>query len=254
MAEFCDLVTDIANRSLGAGCGAREQIRFVEGLHLEDLVLTRACARGHEGAWERFVALYREKLYAAAIAIACDECAGRELADSLYGDLFGTRLRKDGSRSSKFESYSGRGSLEGWLRTVLAQEHVNRFREQRKLVPFDEAIATDAAPALEMEASNGSLEEATNAAFATLSAEERVLLVAYYLDGRTLAEIGRMLGLHESTIGRRLQKTTLTLRKRIIAALRTAGLSKRAAEEMLQADVRDIGVDVRAHLTQERQA
>lgn len=253
-AEFCNLVTGIATRFLGAGGGVREQTRFIEGLQLGDLVLARACARGHEGAWERFLFLYREKLYSAALAIAHDECAGRELADSLYADLFGTRLRKDGSRSSKFESYSGRGSLEGWLRTVLAQEYVNRFRHQRKLVPFDDAIETASEPAHESELSNRQLENATDAAFSTLSAEERFLLAVYYLDGRTLAEIGRMLNAHESTISRRLQKITLHLRKRILASLRGAGLSKRAAEEMLQADVREIGVDVRSRLAQERQA
>jgi RNA polymerase sigma-70 factor (ECF subfamily) len=87
-----------------------------------------------------------------------------------------------------------------------------------------------------------------------LSAEERFLLAAYYLDERTLAEIGRMLNVHESTIGRRLEKITLNLRKRIVASLRASGLSKRAAQEMLQADVRDIGVDVRSRLAQERHA
>ena len=232
----------------------REQTRFVQTLHLDDLVLARACARGHEGAWEQFLFLYREKLYAAAAVITRDDCAGRELADSLYADLFGTRLNKDGRRTSKFESYSGRGSLEGWLRTVLAQQYVNRFREQRKLVPFDETIDTGAGITDESRAAGGLLEDATDAALGALSAEERVMLAAYYLDGRTLAEIGRMLNVHESTIARRLEKTTRNLRKRIMTALCAAGLSRRAAEEMLQADVREISVDVRSRLAQERQA
>jgi RNA polymerase sigma-70 factor, ECF subfamily len=254
LAEFCDLVAGVARRALGDGCSVRDQTRFLESLHLDDLVLARACARGHEAAWEQFLFLYREKLYTAAVGIARDDCAGRELADSLYADLFGTRLKKDGRRSSKFESYAGRGSLEGWLRTVLAQEYVNRFRQQRKLVPFDEAVDTGTETTHEAEPAKGLLEDATDAALSALSAEERVLLAAYYLDGRTLAEIGCMLSVHESTVGRRLEKITRHVRKRIISALCTAGLSKRVAEEMLQADVREIGVDVRGRLAQERQA
>jgi RNA polymerase sigma-70 factor (ECF subfamily) len=255
LQEFCDLLTDVANRSLAAGCSDRERVRFLETLRLDDLVLARACARGPAYAWDRFLDLYREKLYSAAAAIARDESAGRELADSLYADLFGMRVRADGRRISKLDSYLGRGSLEGWLRTVLAQEYVNRLRQQRKLVVFDESIGTTlrVSGSAEPRPQNAEVERATDAAFAALSSEERFLLAAYYLDGRTLAQIGRMLNVHESTISRRIEKITATLRKRIVTRLRAAGISKPAAEEMLELDVRDLGVDVRSRLAQERQ-
>ena len=72
------------------------------------------------------MARYREKLYDIAGYIAKESSAARELADSLYADLYGTTTR-DGQRISKLASYTGRGSLEGWLRTVMAQEFVNRY-------------------------------------------------------------------------------------------------------------------------------
>jgi RNA polymerase sigma-70 factor (ECF subfamily) len=242
-------------RSLVDGCGAQERAQFLETLRLDDLVLARACARGNESAWDRFLNLYREKLYSTAAAIAREEPAGRELADSLYADLFGMRIRGDGCRISKLDSYLGRGSLEGWLRTVLAQEYVNRLRHQRKLIAFDESIDIRAEDVRSTgpEPHNAEVAQATDAAFAALSSEERFLLAAYYLDGRTLAQIGSMLNVHESTISRRLEKITATLRKRIVARLCAAGISKRAAEEMLEVDVRDLGVDVRNRLAQERQ-
>ncbi len=228
----------------------------METLRLEDLVLARACARGHEAAWERLLILYREKLYTAASIIAREESVGRELADSLYAQLFGMRVRGDGERISKFESYLGRGSLEGWLRTILAQEYVNRFRSQRKLIGFDEAIGAHlrANSFSEPNLNNTQLADFTDAALRALSPEERFLLAAYYLDERTLAEIGRVLNVHESTISRRMEKTIVNLRKRILARLRATGLSKRAAEEMLEADVRDLDIDVRNRLAQERRA
>ena len=43
------------------------------------------------------------------------------------------------------------------------------------------------------------------------------VLAAYYLDGRTLAEIARMLGVHESTISRKVDKLAKSLRKKILA-------------------------------------
>ncbi|MGA8598785.1 MAG: sigma-70 family RNA polymerase sigma factor, partial [Bryobacteraceae bacterium] len=186
--------------------------------------------------------------------IAKDEAMARELADSIYADLFGTRTRDDGQRISKLELYLGRGSLERWLKTVLVQEYINRFRVRRKLVPFEENTGTYGTPSppASSVAERTRLGEVTDSALSELSAEQRFLLAAYYLDGCTLAAIARILNVHESTIQRRLEKTVLKLRERIVAKLRRAGLSKRAAEEMLELDVRDLGVDVRGRLVQER--
>src|SRR5712691_8118737 len=66
-----------------------------------------------------------------------EDSTGRELADSVYADLFGTRMR-EGNRVSRLTYYGGRGSLDGWLRTVLAQEFVNTYRKQRRTVSLDE--------------------------------------------------------------------------------------------------------------------
>ena len=157
-------------------------------------------------------------------------------------------------RISKLASYTGRGSLEGWLRTVLAQEYVNRYRRQRRLVSFEEK--TESGSQFEAK-DNGAtvppdvrVEHAADTALVELSAEERLILASYYLDGRTLAEIARMLGVHESTISRRLEKITLSLRKRIVRELRRGGMSARETDEALQTDVRDLTVDIRGKLLQ----
>lgn len=252
---FAEMLDGILRRFFPHGCSGSEREQFLLELRLEDLVLARGCAQGLEPAWDRFLLLYREKLYRAAAAIAGHESVARELADSLYADLFGTRV-EHGQRRSKLESYGGRGSLEGWLRTVLAQEYVNRYRSQRRTVPFDEAMETPArgetAKAVSV-SEQARVAQVTDAALAGLSSEEQFLLAAYYLDSRTLAEIGRMLSMHESTVSRRIGKTISNLRKRIIKELCRGGMSKGAAEEILQMDVRDVGVDVRNRLAQERQ-
>ena len=63
-----------------------------------------------------------------------------------------------------------------------------------------------------------------------------------------------MLGVHESTISRRVEKLASTLRKKILDRLGKRGMSRRQAEEALEADVRDLAVDVRRHLAQETPA
>ena len=248
------ILCDVGAKHCGALKSDAEVRAFFQSLRVDELALARACAAGSDPAWEVFLTRYREKLYLSALRIAREDSAARDLADTLYAELYGTSTR-DGQRVSKLASYSGRGSLEGWLRTVLAQEHVNRYRRTRRLVSLEEESEDGAQfPAPEPEAvrpSDDRLAQATDEALAALSAEDRTVLSAYYLDGRTLAEIARMLGVHESTISRKLDKLAKSLRKQIVAALGKRGMSRRQAEEALEVDVRDLQVDIRRSLTQE---
>ena len=249
--SFAEILFDI-----GVKYGAPEsELRtFFLTLRVDELALARACAAGHNGAWEIFLTRYREKLYLSALRIAREDSAARELADTLYADLYGTTAR-DGKRVSKLASYTGRGSLEGWLRTVLAQEYVNRYRRTKRLVSLEEESEEGAqfsAPNPEpIIPTDNRLAQATDEALAQLSAEDRVILSAYYLDERTLAEIARMLGVHESTISRKLDKVAKALRKQILAALGRYGMSRRQAEEAMEVDVRDLQVDIRRSLAQD---
>ena len=102
-----------------------------------------------------------------------------------------------------------------------------------------------------MSASDSRLEAATDEALAELSSEDRFTLASYYLDGRTLAEIARTLGLHESSVSRRLDRLSTGLRKRILAGLRAQGMSHAQAAEALETDVRDIQLNLRARLAQD---
>lgn len=251
--QFARILGEVSGRYLRPGAAAAEAEQLHRSLHLEELVLARACAMGNEYAWECFLNQYRSKLFAAAATIAKEDSAARELADGLYADLFGMRQGGGGERVSKLASYTGLGSLDGWLRMVLAQEWVNRHRSQRRLVSFEERseagaqfeAKSDVTPSVDAR-----LEQAVDRALAEIADEERLLLASWYLDGRTLAQIARMLGVHESTVSRRIDKITASLRKRILQDLQKRGMSARAAEEAMDVDVRDLLVDVRGRLAQ----
>jgi RNA polymerase sigma-70 factor (ECF subfamily) len=252
--SFSAILCDVGSKYATAATSEVEIRAFFLSLRVDELALARACAAGSDPAWEIFFTRFREKLHLAALRIAREDSAARELADTLYADLYGTNVR-EGQRVCKLASYTGRGSLEGWLRTVLSQEYVNRYRRTKRLVSLDEESedgvqfrAPDPEP---VPAADLRLAQATDEALAFLSGEERTVLSAYYLDGRTLAEIARMLGVHESTISRKLDKLAKSLRKQIVAALVRRGMSRRQAEEALEVDVRDLQVDIRRSLAQE---
>jgi RNA polymerase sigma-70 factor (ECF subfamily) len=76
------------------------------------------------------------------------------------------------------------------------------------------------------------------------SAEERFLLSSYYLDQHTLHEMSRVLRVHEATISRKLKRVTERIRKQLLRHLRARGLSRRAAEEALGTDPRDVDINL----------
>jgi RNA polymerase sigma-70 factor, ECF subfamily len=197
--------------------------RYLSGLRLEDLALACACAAGDEGAWEHFVLEYRPVLYRAGDALD-PSGEGRELADSLYADLYGIRDR-EGARQSLFRYFHGRSSLATWLRAVLSQRHVDRLRAGRRLEPLPD----DDSPAAVPEGRSAPdpdrrrlldwLNTALAWAIAALDPKDRLRLGCYYAQRLTLAQIGRMLGEHEATVSRQLARTRRDIRRAVEARL-----------------------------------
>jgi RNA polymerase sigma-70 factor (ECF subfamily) len=252
LKEFGEVVAVVGARHnfglpMGAKAGARQKEVFLRGLRVEELALAHGCARGKDAAWERFVHGYRAMLTQAATAISGSASLGEELADSLYAELYGLR-EADGERRSPFASYSGRGSLMGWLRTTLVQRFRDHYRRTHRESPLEEVDCRAPEAATESAAMPGVLEGALAQVLRELAAEERFLLAAYFLDRQTLLEIARALRVHQATISRRLKRLVAGVRKELLRKLQRGGISERAAEEALRADPRDLEINLRAVL------
>jgi RNA polymerase sigma-70 factor (ECF subfamily) len=246
-------VGERVNYGLPAGThsDSSQRVAFFHSLRLSELAVAHACALGRDAAWQRFLSLYRDSLTRAAIAISGSATVGHELADSLYAELYGLR-ELDGRRRSPLASYSGRGSLLGWLRTTLAQRHIDYHRRTLREAPLDDvdppAPATPGAGLPPGSAELARLTEAVSRSLEALGAEDRFMLCSYFLDRQTQLDISRVLHIHEATVSRRLKRLVDDLRKRLVHNLQSGGLSKRAAEEALGADPRDVELNLRALL------
>jgi len=222
----------------------RQRETFWRALHLEELAIARGCALGRESAWRRFLAQYQEPLTRAAVEMTGSAALGEELASALYSELFGLTER-EGRRWSPLLRYSGRGSLMGWLRAILAQRRVNQYRKIGRETALGEIEpAAAVSDQLELERLED-LRIAIKKTLSEASAEERFLLSAYYLDQHTLHEMSRVLRVHEATVSRKLKRATERLRKQLLRTLRVRGLSRRGAEEVLGTDPRDVDINLR---------
>jgi RNA polymerase sigma-70 factor (ECF subfamily) len=243
---FASALERSAAHRFPSGASSEPVAEYLDSLHLSDLALACACAEGREAAWDHFVCAFRPDLYAAARAIcANDETAARELADSLYAELFGVR-GESAQRRSLFDYYHGRSKLSTWLRSILAQRRVDQVRAARRMEPLDDNHGEDsaevAAALLRNSANAGSadpdrprylalLQAALTAALAALPARDRLRLSYYYLRDLTLAQIGKLLGEHEATASRHLDRTRRELRKHVERALRE---EKRLSEAQIK--------------------
>lgn len=247
--EFCRvliLVGERVNHNLQPGvvAGPAQRAAFYRSLRLADLALAQACALGREAAWEAFVGRFRVSLVQAAASITGSASLGQELADSLYAELYGLR-QNGGERRSPLATYSGRGSLMGWLRATLVQRFRDHHRRSFREEPLDGVEEPAAAAPVSMPDELSRLTAAIERTLRGVAAEDRFLLSAYYLDRQTLLEIAQTLAVHEATISRRLKRLATTLHKQLIDQLWSGGLSKAAAEEALGADPRDIEINLR---------
>lgn len=211
---------------------------YLKSLHLEDLALACACSEGTEKAWEFFMAHFRQDLRNAARAMLrglglADDSRAEELADSLYAELYGVRSSSKGPRKSLFEYFHGRSKLSTWLRAVLAQKQVDMFRTGSRTVSLESENQAEtsreiagrtrsfpADPDPHREKYLRRFATALATALANLAPREGMILACYYVDQLTLAEIGRMLHEHESTVSRRLERLRSGLRESVTQALR----------------------------------
>lgn len=212
--------------------------RYLESLELEDLALACACSEGNDTAWNKFISRYREELHAAARVIAgkLGDAAARELADSLFGELYGVprgQINSSSARRPLFDYFHGRSRLGTWLRAILSQRHVDRVRESSRFESLDNdgsdprplsrrSVAADPDPerAQYRERTHAALESA----LAELSPRDRLAIALYYNKGNTLAVTGEILGEHEATVSRRLERARRVLRDVVEDKLRAAGL------------------------------
>ena len=211
---------------------------FVDKLQADDLCLIVACEHGNEKAWTDLVERFGSTVRSAARSVSANEEGADDLAQSIWAELHGLRIREDGKPASKLAYYSGRGSLAGWLRAVVGQLAVDQHRKQSRLVQteddadFDRLIQKDDRPWSghaarlnpEIEVSDkrasADLQKALAASIGYLSDEDRLLVKLYYFDGLKLREAGAILGVHEATASRRLAKIHADLRHQVEESLK----------------------------------
>ncbi len=232
--QFEESLERSVSKRFAEGGLTRERLEeYLQTLYVEDLALACGCMQGTESAWEYFIREFQSYLRAAAGAITKGSRAGtdaQELADSLFAELFGLVDGKRGERSL-FRYFHGRSSLKTWLRTILAQRHIDCIRQSRRWESYEGEDGKEkkvlsgeriAQPVLDPHRERY-VRRFVAALECSLAGLERIdwqRLELYYSRQLTLAEIGKKLGEHESSVSRSLERIRRALRGSIEALLK----------------------------------
>lgn len=232
--RFAATLERSAKKRQAVGAATLQKLEdYLRALHLEDLALAAACAEGCEAAWEHFFSAYRPYLRNAAAAIlrcSAGSAEACELADSLFSDLYGLAAGKGADRSL-FRYFHGRSSLKTWLRAVLAQRHIDSIRAGRRFENLGEDESPDGGQKTPLDSPAQPADphreryialfsRALQAGLERLEPREKERLRLYYAEDKTLAEIGRLLGEHESSVSRHLDRVRRDLRQQVEEILR----------------------------------
>jgi RNA polymerase sigma-70 factor len=205
---------------------AREIRNFIDELQHLDLFLATACARGSESAWWGFDRRYRSFIERLTRHLLSTRADADEVIDHVYAELFGTRV-VDGVRQSKFRTYTGRGTLQGWLRAVVSHAVIDFYRRRQDEVSLDKLEESGVDRALQhsrqlqphrseesmvahvaRERYRAVTVAALDRALATLDDHEKLLLLYYHVEGLKLREIARIVEQPMSPIRRWFQRRT----------------------------------------------
>lgn len=197
-----------------SGTPTREQL---EELKLVDLYLAIACEKNDPAALAVF-----ERLLLPAISGSVGRVGQAERDEVIQ--LLRTRLflSRPGRNAAIFD-YQGRGALTAWVRASAVRIALDSRRGAAQAGDPDELHRIGAAAAqhdpevlLLREEQRAWLTAAIREAFAALSSEERNLLRLSVVEGLSLAQIGVMSQVHESTVSRRVSQA----RDRLLALAR----------------------------------
>ncbi len=217
--------------SSNAELSEKEASDFLTQIQADDLFMAIACANGNERAWWEFDQQHRAYMERVARHLARTEMDATDIVDAVYEQLYGTRI-VDGERVSKFATYSGRGSIRGWLRTVIWHSLVDRHRAGHDEVSLDEMtenVGEGGAHANFAEQPVGGDEAmidqiareryrkatvtAIQNSFNGLEDHEKLILLYYHVENMKLREISRLVENEDSPLRAWFQRRSATREK-----------------------------------------
>ena len=205
--------------------------------HAADVELARAAGGGDPAALRRIDALIADEAGAAARRVDPTAAFSDEVRQAVRIRL----LVADDDGRVRIGDYAGRGPLRGWLRVTALRVALNLKRATGPASPdvLAELVSTETDPELRhfKQLYRAEFRAALEAALAALPERSRALLRLSYVDGVKLVQLGRLYGVHETTVARWVAKAADEVaddtRRRLVAKLALSPSSLESVARMV---------------------
>lgn len=187
------------------------------GEHAADLYFAFACGHGDPTALAQLEAEYLPALRGSLAKLGLDTVGIEETLQMVREELL---VMRDG-RAAKILDYSGRGALQGWLRSVAVRTGLRLIKKTPKHDELGDAqgpLASDPELAYMKKTYGEVFHRAFAAALGELSAKDRLLLKQRFKHQIGVVELGTLYAVNAGTISRWVQAA----REQLAALTRTA--------------------------------
>jgi len=175
----------------------------MEDDRLHELVRQRSYAEAFEG----LVVRYQDKVYRLAFSLTRDRARAEELAQDAFVKVWRALPRFD-----------GRASLSTWLYAIARNTCLSalRYDARRRMWPLDEMHEPAART---LEGSTGTDLSGVWGLVDRLPEAQRQVITLFYLEDRSLREVGRLLDMPEGTVKSHLHRA----RRALAGAMKAEG-------------------------------
>lgn len=200
----------------------RDALEGLSAIRAADVLLVCGCLRGDRVALDRFDAMLRGEVRAAAATTR----SAADQADSVLQDLRAHLLAgKDGPALAQ---YGAKGALQGFLRISAVRELINVHERHRREAPVEQLELAEAGGAIDPELQQFKLRYRDDfaacfrEALSGLTPRERSLLRLSAFEKLSIDKIGALFDVHRATAARWLEgiKTRLAERTEELLAAR----------------------------------
>ena len=231
MTGLDEAVAELAKSGVKVDAATFEKGRSLEGLRLFDLALAWACARGDEAAIRLFEKTYFPQAQRALKKMRLSETLTDDVLGWMRFELF---ARPGGPLIA---TYSGRGDLGSWVRSIAVHQAMKGAKKQRREVTPDAAQELPM-PEVELASMRGAygkqFTRALDESFRELSTAQRNLLRQYFLDGLSIDVLAKLHDIHRSTAARRVDAARAALVELVKERLlKDLALSRSAVDQVI---------------------
>lgn len=169
--------------------------------------IARDLARDCDGAFERFVLAYQDRIFAFCVGLSKDRNAAAELAQDTFVRAHTALKRYEPQRIREL-------SLRAWLYRIALNAAKNARRRKRfDLLDLDDAAHVRSAADTAHETEQRELARTVRAAVARLPAHLRAAVILRHLDDLPYPEISAITGQPEGTVKSHVHRGLSLLRK-----------------------------------------